>query len=86
MIILISPFLSNSGQNLRLGFESFESLSSDIIVQIRVKLIDINEFTKKMKKITEHLRNEILITQIIYESSVNEQRRLCSRYLAEDMI
>ncbi len=39
-----------------------------------------------MKKLTEHLRNEMLITQIIYEFNVNLSRRSCSRYFVEDEV
>ena len=39
-----------------------------------------------MKEIIDHLRDEMLIAQVIYEFSVNERRRSCSRYLIEDMM
>ncbi len=83
---LASPFLANSGQNPRLGFEPLEPLPSGLTAQVRVKLININEFTKKMEEITGHLRDEMLIAQAIYESSANERRRPCSRYLVGDMV
>ena len=83
---LVSPFLINSEQNSRLDFESLELLSSNLTAQVRVKLININEFIKKMKEIIDHLRDEMLIAQVIYESSANERRRSCFRYLVEDMM
>ncbi len=39
-----------------------------------------------MKKLTEHLRDEILITQIIYEFNVNLFHRSCSKYFVEDEV
>ena len=48
---LASPFLANSDQNPRLGFEHSEPLPSDITSQARDKLIKIEEFTKKMEEL-----------------------------------
>ncbi len=39
-----------------------------------------------MKKLTEHLCDEMLIAQIIYESHVNLSCCSCSRYLVEDEV
>ncbi len=39
-----------------------------------------------MKKLTEHLRDEMLIAQIIYEFNINLSRRSCSRYFVEDEV
>ncbi len=39
-----------------------------------------------MKKLTEHLHDEMLITQIIYEFNVNLFHRSCSKYFVEDKI
>ena len=58
---LASPFLANCGQNPRLGFEPSEPLRPGITAQDRVKLTNINEFTKKIEEITDYLREEILI-------------------------
>ena len=60
-ITLASPFLANSGQNPHLGFEPPESLLTDITAQSWVKLINVENFTKRMKELTEHLHNEMLI-------------------------
>ena len=60
-ITLASPFLVNSGQNPRLRFKPSEPLATDLTVQQQIKLLDIKNFTKKMKDLTEHLRVEILI-------------------------
>lgn len=64
---LASPFLANSEQNPRLGFEPSEPLRPGITAQDRVKLTNINEFTKKMEEITNHLRDKMLTAQAIYE-------------------
>ena len=60
-ITLASPFLVNSDQNPHLEFKSSESLLTDIITQFWVKLINVENFTKRMKELTEHLHNEMLI-------------------------
>ncbi len=39
-----------------------------------------------MKKLTEHLHDEMLIAQIIYEFNINLSRRSCSRYFVEDEV
>ncbi len=39
-----------------------------------------------MKKLTEHLCDEMLIVQIIYEFNVNFFHRSCSRYFVEDEV
>ena len=60
-ITLASPFLANSGQNPHLGFEPLEPLLTDITAQSWVKLINVENFIKRMKELTEHLHNEMLI-------------------------
>ena len=61
LITLAFPFLANSRQNPHLGFKFLESLSMKLITQIRIKLLNVEEFIKKMKEFTEHLQNEMLI-------------------------
>ncbi len=39
-----------------------------------------------MKKLTEHLHDEMLITQIIYEFNVNLFHHSCSKYFIEDEV
>ncbi len=39
-----------------------------------------------MKKLTEHLDDEMLITQIIYKFNVNFFRRSCFRYFVKDEV
>ena len=83
---LASPFLANSGQNPRLGFEPPEPLPADMTAQSRRRLIDIENFTKKMEDLTTHLRDEMLVAQAIYESNANRSRRPCPRYLVGDQV
>jgi len=83
---LASPFLANSGQNPRLGFEPPEPLPEDLTSQARDKLINVEEFTKKMEELTKHLRDEMLIAQAIYESNANRSRRPCPRYFVGDEV
>jgi len=86
LITLTSFFLINSSQNSRLDFKSFEFLLENFTFQARDKLINIKEFIKKMKKLTEHLHDEMFITQIIYEFNVNLFRCSCSKYFVEDKV
>ena len=60
-ITLTSSFLVNFSQNSHLRFEPSEPLATDLTAQQQIKLLDIENFTKKMKDLTEHLRVEILI-------------------------
>ena len=85
-ITLTSSFLVNSGQNPHLRFESSEPLVTDLTVQQQIKLLDIENFTKKIKDLTEHLRVEMLIAQVIYEFSVNRFCCPCPHYFIGDEV
>ncbi len=85
-ITLTSFFLINSSQNLCLNFKFSESLLKNLMFQARDKLINVKKFIKKMKKLTEHLRDEMLIAQIIYEFNVNLSHCSCFRYFVEDEV
>ena len=60
-ITLALPFLANSDQNPCLEFEPSESLLTDITAQFWVKLINVENFIKRIKELTEHLCDEMLI-------------------------
>ena len=83
---LTSPFLANSGQNPRLRFKPPEPLATDLTAQQQIKLLDIENFTKKMEDLTKHLRVEMLIAQAMYESSANRSRCPCPHYFVEDEV
>ncbi len=85
-ITLASFFLINLSQNSRLDFKSSESLLENLMFQAWNKLINVKEFIKKMKKLTEHLRDEMLIAQIIYEFNVNLFHHSCFIYFVEDEV
>jgi len=85
LITLTSFFLINSSQNSRLDFKFSESLFENLTFQAWNKLINVKEFIKKMKKLTEHLRDEMLIAQIIYEFNVNLFYRSCFKYFCHDV-
>ncbi len=86
LIILASLFLINLSQNSRLDFKFSESLLKNLTSQAWNKLINVEEFIKNMKKLTEHLCNEILIAQIIYEFNVNLSCRSYFNYFVEDEV
>ena len=83
---LASPFLANSGQNPHLGFKPPEPLPAELTAQARIKLLNVKEFTKKMKELTEHLQNEMLIAQAIYKFSINQSHHPCPRYFVGDQV
>ncbi len=85
-ITLTSFFLINLSQNSCLNFKSFESLLKNLTFQAWDKLINVKEFIKKMKKLTEHLRDEMLIAQIIYKLNVNLFHHSCFKYFVEDEV
>jgi len=86
LITLTSFFLINSSQNSRLDFKFSESLLENLTFQAWDKLINVKEFIKKMKKLTEHLCDEMFIVQIIYEFNVNLSRHSCSKYFVKDEV
>ncbi len=86
LITLTSFFLINLNQNLRLNFKSFESLFKNFMFQAWNKLINVEEFIKKMKKLTEHLHDEMLIAQIIYKFNVNLSCCSCFKYFVKDKV
>ena len=85
-ITLTSSFLVNSGQNSHLRFKPSEPLATDLTAQWQIQLLDIKNFTKKMKDLTEHLRVEMLIAQAVYEFSVNRFCCPCPYYFIEDEV
>ena len=76
-ITLALLFLINSGQNPHLEFKSLKSLLTDITAQFWVKLINVENFTKRMKELTEYLCNEMLIAQVIYKVNANASHHPC---------
>ncbi len=86
LITLTSFFLINSSQNSCLDFELFKSLFKNLMFQAQDKLINVKEFIKKMKKLTEHLHDEMLIAQIIYEFHVNLSCHSCFKYFVKDEV
>ncbi len=76
----------NLNQNLHLNFKSFESLLENFTFQAQDKLINVKKFIKKMKKLTEHLHDEMLIAQIIYKFNVNLSHHSCFKYFVENEV
>ena len=85
-ITLTSPFLVNSGQNPCLRFKPPEPLATDLTAQQQIKLLDIENFTKKIEDLTEHLRVEMLIAQAVYEFSANKSCCPCPCYFVGDEV
>ena len=85
-ITLTSSFLVNFSQNPHLRFKPSELLVTDLTAQQQIKLLDIENFIKKMEDLTEHLRVEMLIAQAVYEFSVNRSHCPCPYYFIEDEV
>ena len=83
---IASPFLANTGQHPRVGFEPAEPLPEDITAQARSKLIAADDFANRMEELNDHLRDEMLIAQAIFEASANRRRRPCPRYFVDDEV
>ncbi len=86
LITLTSFFLINLSQNSHLDFKFSEFLLKNLTSQAWNKLINVKEFIRKMKKLTEHLQNEMLITQIIYKFNVNLFHHSYFKYFIEDEV
>ncbi len=86
LITLTSFFLINLNQNSCLNFKFSEFLLENLMFQAWNKLINVKKFIKKMKKLTEHLHDEMFIAQIIYEFNVNLFCRSCFKYFIEDEV
>ena len=84
--ILASPFLANSGQLPRMGFEPEEPLPQNITAQFRANLVSANAFADRMQEMESHLRDEMLVAQATYESTANSNRRPCPRHTVGDMV
>jgi len=65
---------------------SSDTLFKNFMFQAQDKLINVEKFIKKMKKLTEHLHDEMLIAQIIYEFNVNLSHCSCFKYFVEDEV
>jgi len=86
LITLAFFFLINTSQNSCLDFELFKSLSENLMSQAWNKLINVKKFIKKMRELTDHLHDKMLIAQVIYEFNVNLFHRSCFRYFVEDEV
>ena len=81
-LILSSQLRSKSSP----WIQASRALATDLTAQQQIKLLNIENFTKKMKDLTEHLRVEMLIAQAIYEFSVNRSCRPCPHYFIGDKV
>ena len=79
-----SPFLANFGQHPRMGFESPGPLPTG--TEARIQASDADNFVAKMQELTEHLREEMLISQVEQESYANDHRIPPPRFEAGNMV
>ena len=69
-----SPFLANSGQHPRMGFEPVTTLPPGTTPTARIQAADADAFVNKMKNLTEHLKDEMTIAQAEQEAYANQNR------------
>ena len=81
-----SPFLANSGQHPLLGFEPAEPLPRNLTTSDRRQILQADAFVERMKDLTEHLHDQILLTQAEQEHHANASRTPSFRYKVGDHV
>ena len=69
-----TPFLANSGQHPRMGFEPPEPIDKRLPLSERRQMIQADAFVDRMQTLTSYLRDEILIAQAAQEHFANQSR------------
>ncbi|KAI5272033.1 arsenate resistance ArsH [Aureobasidium subglaciale] len=80
----VTPFLANSGQHPRVGFEPLATQNHATPVRTRVDGNNADNFVQKMERLTEDLRAEMLIAQALSEAQANRHRRPAYTYKEGD--
>lgn len=78
-----SPFFANSGQHPRMGFENVEIRPGLGSVAYR-EALHADAFANKMRDVTAHLQDEMLIAQAEYEVRANKHRTPAPVYRVGD--
>jgi transposase InsO family protein len=81
----VSPFLANSGQHPRVGYEPLEPRTA-LTARARREIVKADELVTKMERLTEHLREEMLIAQAVSETQTNAYRRPARTYKEGDLV
>lgn len=76
----MSPFFANYGSHPRMGFEPNVPAADTPATR------DAEDFARKMKQITEHLRSESAAAQARYEDQANRNRRPARTYRPGELV
>ena len=80
----VSPFLANSGQHPRMGFEPPTDLPRPRYQVVQAQ--DANRFVETMSDLNEYLKSEMKWAQAIYESNANRTRNPAPAYRVGDLV
>ena len=80
----VSPFLANTGQHPRMGFEPPTDLPRPRYQVVQAQ--DANRFVETMSDLNEYLRSEMKWAQAIYESNANRTRNPAPAYRVGDLV
>ena len=80
----VSPFLANSGQHPRMGFEPPTDLPRPRYQVVQAQ--DANRFVETMSDLNEYLKSEMKWAQATYESNANRTRNPAPAYRVGDLV
>jgi hypothetical protein len=80
----VSPFLANSGQHPRMGFEP--PMGTVRPIYQRSQALDANAFVDKMETIQAHLQEEMAWAQAVYTANANRHREPAPAYQVGDEV
>jgi hypothetical protein len=80
----VSPFLADSGQHPRMGFEPPTDTPRPHYQALQAR--EANEFVKTMADLDEHLKSEMKWAQAVYESNANRNRTPAPAYQVGDYV
>jgi hypothetical protein len=75
-----SPFLANSGQHPRMGFEP------PTVSQRQPTLVNVDTFVSNMDELNQFLREEMAWAQAIYSDKADRNRQIAPNYLVGDQV
>jgi len=80
----VSPFLANLGQHPRVGFGPLATQGPSTSARTRLDRSNADQFVQRMERLTEDLRDEMLIAQALSEAQANSHRRPAYTYKEGD--
>ena len=80
----VTPFLANSGQHPRMGFEPPTDINRPTYQRSQVEQVDT--FVNQMKDLTNYLREEMTWAQAVYADKANRTRTPAPAYQVDDLV